>query len=160
MMMMMMMMMNCFYAMVDLRKMFSLISSRNHCQRPSPPQISDKPRAGFETEQNLSSSLVEWSCAVVITTAHGATVFIQYVFTQYVFYDTVLTSFNTVWLGLTEIFQFVTKFAKLENITYCNYRSVIFHFQHFVERTCKLLSRYVTDFSLVSNSFKVEFLSL
>ena len=68
MMMMMMMMMNCFYAMVDLRKMFSLISSRNHCQRPSPPQISDKPRAGFETEQNLSSSLVEWSCAVVITT--------------------------------------------------------------------------------------------
>ena len=30
-MMMMMMMMNCFYGMVDRRKAFSLISSRDHC---------------------------------------------------------------------------------------------------------------------------------
>ena len=61
------MMMNCFYGMVDRRKVFSLISSRNHCQRSSPTQISDTRRAGFEPAQNLSSGLVEWRCAVVIT---------------------------------------------------------------------------------------------
>ena len=33
---MMMMMMNCFCGMVDRRKAFSLISSRDHCQRSSP----------------------------------------------------------------------------------------------------------------------------
>ena len=66
--MMMMMMMNCFCGMVDWRKAFSLISSRNHCQRSSPSRISDTPRAGFEPAQSLSSGLVEWSCAVVITT--------------------------------------------------------------------------------------------
>ena len=64
----MMMMMNCFCGMVDRRKALSLISSRDHCQRSSPSRISDKPRAGFEPAQNLSSDLVEWSCAVVITT--------------------------------------------------------------------------------------------
>ena len=62
-MMMMMMMMNCFCGMVvDRRKLFSLISSRNHCQRSLPSRISDTPRAGFERAQNLSS---ERSCAVV-----------------------------------------------------------------------------------------------
>ena len=45
-----------------------LISSRDHCHRSSPSRISDTPRAGFEPAQNLSSGLVEWSCAVVITT--------------------------------------------------------------------------------------------
>ena len=44
---------NCFCGMVDRRKAFSLIST---------------PRAGFEPAQNLSSGLVEGSCAVVITT--------------------------------------------------------------------------------------------
>ena len=39
----MMMMMNCFYDTVDQRKTFSLISSRDHCQRSSPLQISDTP---------------------------------------------------------------------------------------------------------------------
>ena len=68
MMIMMMMIMNCFCAMVDRRKAFSLISSRDHCQRSSPSRISDTPRAEFEPAQNLSSDLVEWSCAVVITT--------------------------------------------------------------------------------------------
>ena len=63
-----MMMMNCFCGMVDRQKAFSLISSRDHCQRSSPSWISDTPRAGFEPAQNLSSGLVEWSCAVVITT--------------------------------------------------------------------------------------------
>ena len=69
MMMMMMIMMNCFCGMVDWRKMFSLISSQDHCQRYSPSRISDTTRAGFEPAQNLSSGLAEWSCAVVITTA-------------------------------------------------------------------------------------------
>ena len=63
-----MMMMNCFCGMVDWRKAFGLISSRDHCQRSSPSRISSTPRAGFEPAQNLSSGLVEWSCAVVITT--------------------------------------------------------------------------------------------
>ena len=48
MMMMMMMMMNCFCGMVDQRKTFSPISSRDHFQRSSPSRISDTPRAGFE----------------------------------------------------------------------------------------------------------------
>ena len=68
MMMMMMMMKNCFCGMVDRGKVFSLISSRDHCQRSSPSRISNTPRAGFEPAQNLSSGLVEWSCSVVITT--------------------------------------------------------------------------------------------
>ena len=62
------MMMNYFCGMADRRKAFSLISSRDHCQRSSPSWISDTPRAGFEPAQNLSSGLVEWNCAVVITT--------------------------------------------------------------------------------------------
>ena len=66
--MMIMMMMNCFCSMVDRRKTFSLISSRDHCQRSSTSRISDTPQAGFEPEQNLSSGLVEWNCVVVITT--------------------------------------------------------------------------------------------
>ena len=64
---MMMMMMNCFCGMVDRRKAFSLISSRGHCQRSSPSRVSNTPRAGFEPAQNLSSDLVEWSCAIMIT---------------------------------------------------------------------------------------------
>ena len=59
MMMMMMMMMNYFCGMIDRRKAFSLISFRDHCQRPSPSWIYDTPRAGFEPAQNLSSGLVE-----------------------------------------------------------------------------------------------------
>ena len=62
------MMMNCFCGMVYRQKTISLISSRDHCQRSSPSRISDALRAGFEPAQNLSSGLVEWSCAVVITT--------------------------------------------------------------------------------------------
>ena len=58
-MMMMMMMMNCFCGMVVRRKAFNLISSWDHCQRSTPSQISDMPRAGFEPAQNLSSDLVE-----------------------------------------------------------------------------------------------------
>ena len=68
MMMMMMMMINCFYGLVDRRKAFNLIFSRDHCQIFSPSRISDTPRAGFESAQNLSLDFVELGCAVVITT--------------------------------------------------------------------------------------------
>ena len=61
-------MMNCFCGMVDRWKAFSLISSPDHCQKFSPLRISDTPQAGFGPAQNLSSGLLEWSCAVVITT--------------------------------------------------------------------------------------------
>ena len=57
-----------FCAMVDWRKAFSVISKRDHCQRSPPSPISGTPREGLEAAQNLSSGLVEWSCAVVITT--------------------------------------------------------------------------------------------
>ena len=59
MMMMMMMMMNCFCGTVDRRKAFRLVSSRDHCQRSSPSQISDTLRVGFEPAQNLSLGLAE-----------------------------------------------------------------------------------------------------
>ena len=36
-----MMMMNCFCGIVDQRKAFSLISSRDHCQRSSPSRIKE-----------------------------------------------------------------------------------------------------------------------
>ena len=55
----MMMMMNCFCGMVDRQKAFSLISSRDHCQRASPLRTSDTPRAGFEPAQDLSPGFVE-----------------------------------------------------------------------------------------------------
>ena len=74
---MMMMMINCFCGMVDRRNTFSLISSGNLCQRSSPSRISDTPRAGFESAQNLSSGFVGISCAVVIITtprSHSLTV--------------------------------------------------------------------------------------
>ena len=57
--MMMMMMMNGFCGMVNRRKAFSLISSRDNCQRSSPLRISDTPRAAFESAQNLSLGLAE-----------------------------------------------------------------------------------------------------
>ena len=54
--------------MVDRPKAFSLISSQDHCQRSSPSRMSDTLWTGFEPVENLSSGLVGWSCAVVITT--------------------------------------------------------------------------------------------
>ena len=61
-------MMNCFCGMVEWRRAFSLVSTRDHRQRSSPSRISETPWAEFETAQNLSFRLVEWSCAAVITT--------------------------------------------------------------------------------------------
>ena len=60
--MMMMMMMNCLCGMVDLRKVFILVSSQDHCQRSSSSQIYKTPQAGFEPVQKLSSGFAEWSC--------------------------------------------------------------------------------------------------
>ena len=81
-MMMMMMMMNCFCGMVDRWKAFSLISSQDYCQRSSPSWISNKPQAGFEPAQHLSSGLVEWSCAVVITTSSPVLKFSSFKFSN------------------------------------------------------------------------------
>ena len=72
-----MMMMNFFCGMVDRHNPFSFISSWDQvCQLEILTiENSGTPRAGFEPEQNLSPGLVEWSCAVVITTTlqcHGA----------------------------------------------------------------------------------------
>ena len=61
-------MMKCFCGIVDRRQAFSLIFSRDHCQRSSPSRIFDTPSAEFEPGQNLSSGVVDWSCAVVVTT--------------------------------------------------------------------------------------------
>ena len=53
-----MMMMNCFCGMADRRKLFSLISTQDHCQRSSPFLISDTSQAGFEPAQNLNLGFV------------------------------------------------------------------------------------------------------
>ena len=47
-----------FCGMVDRRKAFSLISSRDDCQRSSPSRISETARAGFEPAQNPNSGLI------------------------------------------------------------------------------------------------------
>ena len=57
-----------FCGIVDWRKTFSLISSREHCQGSSLSRISNMPRTGFERAQNLSSGIFEWSCVLVVTT--------------------------------------------------------------------------------------------
>ena len=57
----------CFCGMVDRRKTFSLISSRDHCQISSPSWIPETQRAGFEPAQNVISSFAG-NCALVITT--------------------------------------------------------------------------------------------
>ena len=44
-----------FCGMVDRQKVFSFISSWDHCQRSSLSRISNTPQAGFEPTQNLSS---------------------------------------------------------------------------------------------------------
>ena len=62
------MILNCFCGMADQPKAFSLISGQEYCQRSSTLRIYDNRRAGFELALNLSSGLVEWSSAVVITT--------------------------------------------------------------------------------------------
>ena len=48
-----------FFGMVDRRKMFSFILSRDQFQRSSPSRISNTLRTGFKLAQNPSSGLVE-----------------------------------------------------------------------------------------------------
>ena len=67
MMMMLMIIMNCFCGMVDYKKTLILITSWEICQTLSPSWNSGTRQAGFVPAQNLSSHLVEWSCALVIT---------------------------------------------------------------------------------------------
>ena len=55
--------------MVDRRKAFSFICTRDHCQRFSPSWIFGMPRSRFEPAQNLSSCLIERSCGVEIRVA-------------------------------------------------------------------------------------------
>ena len=57
--MLMMMVENCFCVIDDWRKVFSLISYRDHCQRCSPVQISHTLPAGFEPAPSLTLGLVE-----------------------------------------------------------------------------------------------------
>ena len=52
-------MMNFFCGMVDRRQVFSFISGRDHCQRPSPSLFFDTRWAGLEPAQSLSSGFVE-----------------------------------------------------------------------------------------------------
>ena len=78
MMMMMMMMMNYFCGMVDRRKVFGLISCRDHYQRsphhPHHPIMHRKSptlrEQGLNLRRTWVPSLVEWSCAIVITTTN------------------------------------------------------------------------------------------
>ena len=51
--------MNCFCGMVDRRKAFSLISSRDHCQRSSPSRFSDTPRAPSKWSPSKMPCLVQ-----------------------------------------------------------------------------------------------------
>ena len=57
-----------FCVMLDWLKVFSLISSWDHFLRSSSLRIPDTLHAGYEPVQTLSSGLVDWSCALVITT--------------------------------------------------------------------------------------------
>ena len=57
-----------FCVMLDWLKVFSLISSWDHFLRSSSLRIPGTLHAGYEPVQTLSSGLVDWSCALVITT--------------------------------------------------------------------------------------------
>ena len=54
-------MMNCFYGMVDRRKVLGLIFNRDPCLGPLPSPASDMLQAGFESMQNLVLSLCKKS---------------------------------------------------------------------------------------------------
>ena len=95
------MVMNCFCGMVYRRKAFSLISSQDHCQKFSPSRISDTPLAGFQPTQNRSSGLVEWNCAVVITTTPRSLFLVQPRFLLWIFPLIVLEYFfHESWISL------------------------------------------------------------
>ena len=65
----MMMMMICFFGIIDRWKTFGLIFSCDHCLTSSSSRFFHTPRAGFKPVQTLTSGFVEWSFAVLRTTA-------------------------------------------------------------------------------------------
>ena len=56
-----------FLACLTKGRCFALFPAGTNCQGSSPLQISDTLQAEFEPAENLSSGLVDWSCAVVMT---------------------------------------------------------------------------------------------
>ena len=114
----MMMMMNCFCGMVDWRKAFSPTSSRDDCQRSSPSRVSYTQQAGVEPAQNLSSGLVEWSCAVATTTTPRLS--IDYIFT---ILDYLLT--NTFHMLKHYSFQIFFFIGKTQGLNCCETANII-----------------------------------
>ena len=115
----MMMMMNCSCGMIDWRKAFSLISSRDHCRRSSPSRISDTPRARFKPAPSLSTGFVEWSCAVVIYTTprrhYTLSLYILYIVKKFVFvsyFYSVIYSVN-LFLCLSWIGNFAGDYTRI-----------------------------------------------
>ena len=134
---MMMKMMNCFCGMVDRRKVFSLIYSRDHFQRSSPLSNSNTPWTGFEPAQNLISGIVKWGGAVVITTtprrhnSHDSHPSLTTIWKNFYWLSLSLNSLNSVGKGWTRGF--------LSNIL-----SFIFTFIQ-----CKLIIRNIFLFTLL-----------
>ena len=64
-------------------KDITLFPVATNCQRSAPLQIFNMLQAGFEPVENLSSGLVEWSCAVVINTTPQHHYYNQYTMTLY-----------------------------------------------------------------------------
>ena len=67
-----MMMMNCFCGMIDRRKAFGLISSRDSCQNSSTSPISDTPQTGLYTTlpRDPSALIPHVSCILRVLVAH------------------------------------------------------------------------------------------
>ena len=134
---MMMKMMNCFCGMVDRRKVFSLIYSRDHFQRSSLLSNSNTPWTGFEPAQNLISGIVKWGGAVVITTtprrhnSHDSHPSLTTIWKNFYWLSLSLNSLNSVGKGWTRGF--------LSNIL-----SFIFTFIQ-----CKLIIRNIFLFTLL-----------
>ena len=73
-----MMMMNCFYGMADRRKAFSRISSQEHCQRFSPSQISETPRAESQTFLNEVAQQMPWMSSYTLDTYGCLLIYVFY----------------------------------------------------------------------------------
>ena len=131
-------MMNCFCGMVDRRKVFSLIYSRDHFQRSSLLSNSNTPWTGFEPAQNLISGIVKWGGAVVITTtprrhnSHDSHPSLTTIWKNFYWLSLSLNSLNSVGKGWTRGF--------LSNIL-----SFIFTFIQ-----CKLIIRNIFLFTLLT----------
>ena len=133
--------MNCFCGMVDRRKAFSFISSRDNCQRSSSSRISNSPWVGYELAQNLSSGLVEWSCAVMTTTTPWITTaplhqkqLIFYVRYWGVFCNSFINIIHIIWIeylikALESLKCFIPKSSRflINNRYFAQYRSLAYN---------------------------------